>query len=256
MIKEIIVERALTFEYPPDGTAVPIIDPYDGCTLNCPYCFQLADEDWNRHIHVKQNIADLLPQEFIHWNKEETVYLGSRCDPYMELERRYQLTRQCLMELTKLNLHVMVTTKSDSGLIFRDLDIIKAMEGKFTLLLGLSNLKQLRESDDCTHIGNIQTANELHRMGVKVWVFITPILPGITDVDAMIEALDHDIPVFLDKVRIRQNTKPAVTMGAYIKRHYPHLVNVYDDIIHRDSDVYFEGIKEKWSNHERIKFVF
>lgn len=256
MIKEIVVDRALTNEYPPDGSTIPIIDPYDGCTLKCPYCFQLRDETWNRHIYVKRNIADLLPTELRHWNQEETVYLGSRCDPYMELERNYQLTRQCLMELAKLNLNVMVTTKSDSQLIFRDLDIIEGMGNRFTLLLGLSNLKQLQQQDEVSLLGNIQTANQLHRMGVQVWVFITPILPGITDVDAMIDALDHDIPVFLDQVRIHHNTKPAITMEAYIKRHHPHLANVYHDIIHQGSDVYYEGIRNKWSNNRRIKFVF
>jgi DNA repair photolyase len=256
MIKEIVVDRALTYEYPPDGGTVPIVDPYDGCTLHCPYCFQLRDEEWNRHVYVKQNIADLLPQEFLDWNQEETVYIGSKCDPYMELERYYQLTRKCLVELAKLNLNVMVTTKSDSKLIFRDLDIIESMGSRFTLLLGLSNLKQLQQQDDVSLLGNIQTANQLYRMGVQVWVFITPILPGITDVDDMIDALDGDIPVFLDKVRINQNTKPANKMEAYIKRHHPHLINVYHDIIHQGSDVYYEGIRNKWSNDGRIKFVF
>ena len=256
MLKEIVVDRAVTYEYPPDGTTVPIIDPYDGCTLKCPYCFQLNDEDWNRHIQVKQNIADLLPQELIHWNKEKTVYLGSRCDPYMELERSYQLTRKCLMELAKLNLDCMVTTKSGSKLIFRDLDIIKAMGNKFTLLLGLSNLEQLQKSDDFTLMSNIQTANQMHQMGIRVWVFITPILPGITDVDLMINALNPDIPVFLDKVRVKPNTKPARTLESYIKRHYPHLVGIYDDIIYKDRDVYYESNRTRWSNQYRIKFVF
>ncbi|MNO70196.1 hypothetical protein D3C76_610700 [compost metagenome] len=126
----------------------------------------------------------------------------------MEIERKYQLTRKCLIELSKLNLKCMVTTKAGSKLIFRDIDVIKPMGNKFTLLLGLSNLQQLSKIDDYTLMSNIQTANQLHRMGITVWVFITPILPGITDVDLMINAIDQDIPVFLDKVRLKRNTRP------------------------------------------------
>ena len=40
MIKEILCETAIDYEYPPDGGKVPVIDAYDGCQLCCPYCFQ------------------------------------------------------------------------------------------------------------------------------------------------------------------------------------------------------------------------
>lgn len=256
MLKEIFVKNAMTYEYPPDGGIVPIIDPYDGCTIGCPYCFQLEDETWNTDLNVKVNIPDVLQKELIQWNKEDTVYLGSKCDPYMEIERKYQLTRKCLLELSKLNLKCMVTTKAGSKLIFRDIDVIKPMGNKFTLLLGLTNLQQLSEIDDYTLMSNIQTANQLHRMGITVWVFITPILPGITDIDSMINAIDQDIPIFLDKVRLKRNTRPALRLERFIDNHYPHLITTYKDIIYNNTDVYYEDIKEKWGKTERVKFVF
>ncbi|WP_156130555.1 hypothetical protein [Paenibacillus durus] len=105
-------------------------------------------------------------------------------------------------------------------------------------------------------MSNIQTANQLHRMGITVWVFITPILPGITDVDLMINAIDQDIPVFLDKVRLKRNTRPALKLERFIDNHYPHLAKTYKDIIYNNTDVYYEDIKEKWGKTERVKFVF
>ncbi|NUU62093.1 SPL family radical SAM protein [Paenibacillus agri] len=256
MLKEILVSKAMTYEYPPDGGTVPIIDPYDGCTVGCPYCFQLEDEEWNIDLKVKLNIADILQDELMNWNKEDTVYLGSKCDPYMEIDRKYQLTRKCLIELSKLNMKCMVTTKAGSKLIYRDLDVIKAMGDKFTLLLGLSNLHQLKKIDDCALISNIQTANELHRMGVRVWAFITPILPGITNVELMMNALDKDIPVFLDRVRLKKDTKPAMTLESFIDKHHPELANQYQDIIYNDVDIYYDQVREKWSGDQRVRFVF
>ncbi|WP_019914639.1 SPL family radical SAM protein [Paenibacillus sp. HW567] len=254
MLKEILVNNAMTYEYPPDGEILPIIDPYDGCTIGCPYCFQLGDETWNTNLNIKINISDILHKELMNWNKEDTIYLGSKCDPYMEIERKYQLTRKCLIELNKLNIKCMVTTKAGSKLVFRDIDILKLMGDTFTLLLGLSNLQQLSKVEDYTLLSNIQTANQLHRMGINVWVFITPILPGITNVDAMIDALDQDIPVFLDKVRLSRNTRPALMLERFIEKNHPHLASTYKDIIYNQSDVYYEDVKEKWSNNERVKF--
>ena len=256
VLKEIFINRAITFEHPPDGGIIPIIDPYDGCTIGCPYCFQLEDETWNTNLNIKLNISDVLHKELIGWNTEDIVYLGSKCDPYMEIERNYQLTRKCLLELSKLDIKCMLTTKAGSNLIFRDLDVIKPMGNKFTLLLGLSNLQQLSKVDDYTLMSNIQTANLLQQIGINVWVFITPILPGITNVDLMINALNKGIPVFLDKVRLNRNTRPALTLECFIEKNYPHLAKTYKDIIYNNSDVYYEDIKEKWSNKERVKFVF
>ncbi|WP_150272350.1 radical SAM protein [Paenibacillus tepidiphilus] len=254
MLKEIHVSHAMTYEYPPDGATLPIIDPYDGCTIGCPYCFQLEDENWNKNLNIKLNIADILYEELMHWNKEDTVYLGSKCDPYMEIDRKYQLTRKCLIELSKLNVKCMVTTKAGSKLMYRDIDVVKTMGDKFTLLLGLSNLEQLKKIDNYTLMSNIQTANELHRMGIQVWVFITPILPGITDVDLMIHALDKDIPVFLDKVRLGKRTR--FTLEKFIGTNYPQLASTYKDIIDSNTDVYCDQIREKWCGDPRVKFVF
>lgn len=256
MRKERVVSGAVSYEYPPDGGSLPVIDPYDGCTIGCPYCFQLEDEAWNACLDIKLNIADILPGELARFNKEDTIYIGSRCDPYMEVERSYQLTRQCLVEISRLQIRCMVTTKAGTELIVRDLDVIESMGERFTLLLGLSNLQQLRQIEDYSLISNIQTANLLHRRGIRVWAFITPILPGITDVDRMIHALDPGIPVYLDKLRVNSHTRPAQRLESFIRTEYPHLENTYQEIIYQNNDPYYEAIRKKWYNDERVHFVF
>ncbi len=256
MLAETFVDHAVTYEYPPDGGKIPIVDPYDGCTVGCPYCFQLRDETWNKELQVKTNIPDLLSRELRNWDKKEPVYIGSRCDPYMEIERKYRLTRQCLIELDRLEIPCMVTTKAGTDLIERDLDIIRRMGQRFTLLLGLSNLGQIRRAQDSSEIHNIGLANRLHRAGIRVWVFITPILPGITDVEKMIAALDEEIPVFLDKVRVLPDTRPAETLERFIARRLPHLTAAYNEIIYNDKDVYYERVRAQWKGSQRVRFVF
>lgn len=195
MIKEIIVNEAITNEYPPDGGHVPIIDPYDGCTIGCPYCFQLNNSEWNKNLLIKTNIPEMISKNLVHWPKDKTIYIGSKCDPYMNVEEKYQLTRQCIIELSKLKIPTMITTKSNLDIIFRDIDILKGYSTDLTILLGLSNLNELSKNKNDNK--NIKMANELYKLGIKVWAFIAPILPGITDVELMINSLHDDIPVYL-----------------------------------------------------------
>ena len=62
MIKEIKITDPITYEGQPDGGRTPMIDPYDGCQLCCPYCFQQNNINWNKDIYVNVNIAELLKE--------------------------------------------------------------------------------------------------------------------------------------------------------------------------------------------------
>lgn len=256
MPQEILAEQSITYEYPPDGGKLPIIDPYDGCSLQCPYCFQRTDPEWNRDIYIKTNLPMLIRDQLSDWPRDQVIFIGSRCDPYMPLEQRYELTRQCLIELNRLKISCMIVTKSQPNLIERDMDIFKAFSGKFTLLLGLSNINQHKNATSCSTIPNIEAANRFHRAGVKVWTFITPVLPGITDVKAMIHALDPDIPVHLDRVRLEQNSPSAKLTLDWIGRDYPHLFENYQSIVESDEDPYYNSLKKDLAGNRCVHFVF
>lgn len=256
MIKEIIEKELITFEYPPDGGKIPIIDPYDGCTIRCPYCFQMDDSNWNKDIFVKLNMPELIKNTLNDWNRSETIYIGSRCDPYHEIEGKYELTRKCLIELDKLNIPIMITTKAHYGIILRDIDLIKNYSSDITILLGLSNLTQILNSNKNRVIENINLTNFLYDEGINVWTFITPILPGITDVDKMINKLNSNIPVYLDKLRIKKDSVQMAKVLSFIQNNYSNLYNEYEHIINNDTNIYIDELREKYKDNSRIKFIF
>lgn len=256
MLKELSVQSAITFECPPDGGKVPIIDPYEGCTIECPYCFQRNDTNWNKDLYVKLNMPNLIKQQLKDWDRGNTIYIGSKCDPYISIERKYELTRQCLITLSELHINTMITTKAHHGIILRDLDILRNYQADLTVLLGLSNLNQLKGISHSDQIENIELANQLHRLGIKVWVYITPILPGITDVEKMIDNLDADIPVFLDKLRLDKDSVPANKMLEYIDTNYPSLKHVYDRIVFQNDCEYIKQLRDIYKDNKRVKFVF
>ena len=252
MIKEILIKDPITYEGQPDGGRTPMIDPYDGCQLCCPYCFQQNDINWNKNIYVNINIAELLNERLENWSKNETIYLGSKCDPYMELEKKYGLTKKCLSVLNELKIDTMITTKSDNDLIFRDFDIIKNYQAQMTILIGITNINQIGKRSQNKNIIN---ANKLFNEGANVWVFITPILPYIMDVEEIISALNPNIPIYLDKLRVENNIQINNIME-YIKRSYPKYTQKYNEIINGNNDEYFNEIKKQYINNERIKILF
>ena len=253
MIKEIKIIDPMTSEEQPNGGEVPIIDPYDGCQLACPYCWQLFDENWNKDILVHINIADLLPEKLSTWNKSETIYIGSRCDPYMPLEEKYGLTRKCLSVLNELCIKTMIVTKADNDLIFRDIDILKNFNADLTVLMGLSNINQVGEG---ILSNNISTANKLNDDGINVWAFITPVLPYIMDVDEIIESLNSNIPVYLDKLGIEPGTLRAKKMMKFIENNYPEFIEDYELIINENDERYFDELIKEYSNDSRVKILF
>lgn len=150
----------------------------------------------------------------------------------------------------------MITTKAHYGIILRDIDLIKNYSSDITILLGLSNLTQILNSNKNRVIENINLTNFLYDEGINVWTFITPILPGITDVDKMINKLNSNIPVYLDKLRIKKDSVQMAKVLSFIQNNYSNLYNEYEHIINNDTNIYIDELREKYKDNSRIKFIF
>lgn len=256
MIKKIMATSAIDYEYPPDGGKVPVIDAYDGCQLCCPYCFQWQDPTWNQDVLVKTNFPEILAQELESWDLTQTLYVGSRSDPYMPLEGQYRLTRRTLQVLQACGVPCFLSTKSNAPAFFEDIDLFLQFKDKLTIGLGQANLTHLHSDHDPRELPNIRTANELARLGINTWVFITPVLPGITDVKAMIAALPEHMPIFLDKLRLDFSSTFAHRFFEYLKTSYPELESRYRTLQNEGTDLYYEELKVTYRDDTRVKFVF
>ncbi len=256
MIKEISCETTIGYEYPPDGGKVPVLDAYDGCQLCCPYCFQWNDRTWNQDILVKTNFPAILTHELGTWDTTQTLYVGSRGDPYMALEGRYRLTRQTLRVLQTHGIPCILSTKSNVPAFFDDIDLFLEFRDSLVICLGQANMAHLRWTSDQRELPNIRTANELARLGINTWVFITPVLPGITDVRTMIDALPEGMPVFLDKLRLDAESLPGQRFFEHLRANYPELETRYRALAHEGTDPYYAELKEMYRNDARVTFVF
>ena len=254
MIKEVTVNIAFGHETPPGCDPITVLDAYDGCLLSCPYCFQRGDTVWRDRIAVKINIVDILKAELINWQEDDFVCVGSRSDPYMSLEHKYHLTRHCLQTLNDHKVPVVITTKSDTEMILADLSMFARWNNSLKILVGFSNLSHYHGLQTLTDLQPIQTLRVLKRHGVQVKAFITPVLPGITDVEEILEHIDPDIPVYLDKLRIDDhNREPCLE---YIRKHYPALESMYAGIANDGVDSYYLELCRNQNIINRCTFTF
>lgn len=185
-IKEVQAVSIITKSNLPDADYV--INPYVGCLHSCVYCyarfmkrFTGHTEEWGKFADVKINAPDLIPVKTLKY-KGKSIFLASVTDPYLPLEKKYQLTRQILKKLIPWQPNLTVQTKSD--LILRDIDLLKQFKNcdiGFTITTLDDNLRKEIEPFASSVKNRIKALEELKKNGIKTYVFIGPILPFLTD---------------------------------------------------------------------------
>ena len=179
------------------------INPYRGCEFACKYCYarythefmEMRDGvDFEQKIYVKQHAAGLLRHDLHRVKAEEAIALGTATDPYQPAERRYEVTRGILEEFARHRGYELgIVTKSN--LIVRDLALLQevAKANKLsihititTLNVDLARILEPRAPRPDLRLDAVRALNEA---GLRVGVSCSPVLPGITDSPADLEAL-------------------------------------------------------------------
>jgi DNA repair photolyase len=182
-----------------------VINPYAGCQHACLYCyahfmkrFTGHKEPWGQFVDVKLNAPNLLRQEITR-KKPARVWISVVCDPYQPLEAKYSLTHQCLEILAQNAWPVTVQTRS--ALVLRDLDILKKgadFEVGFSITTADEDIRKLFEPNAPPIQARVRALDELHRAGIRTFVMIAPILPGVEGLPGILAGkVDH---VILDRL--------------------------------------------------------
>jgi len=179
------------------------INPYRGCEFGCRYCYarythefmEMHDGmDFEQKIYVKQHAADLLRQELRKVKSDEAIALGTATDPYQPAERRYEVTREILKEFTRhRGLALGIVTKSN--LVTRDLDLLGeiAQHNKLSVHVTITTLNidlaWILEPRAPRPDLRLDAVRALSAAGLRVGLSCSPVVPGITDSPADLEAL-------------------------------------------------------------------
>lgn len=226
------------------------VNPYVGCTHGCKYCyasfmkrFTGHTEDWGTFLDVKEWPAIRDPKKYA----GQKVIIGTVTDGYLPQEEIYGRTRKILEELKDSGADILICTKSD--LVLRDLDLLKEINQKNMLTVSWSvntldeNFRE--DMDDAVSIERrLAAMKQVYDAGIRTVCFISPVFPGITDIEAIIErAKDQCDLVWLENLNLRGGFKK--TIMDYIAEKYPDLLPLYEEIYDRKNRSYFEGLEKK-----------
>ena len=229
------------------------INPYRGCEFGCQYCYarythefmELRDgREFEQKIYVKQHTSELLRHDLRRVKPGEGVALGTATDPYQPAERRYEVTRGILEEFARhRGFELGIVTKSN--LIVRDVDLLREVSRNNTLSIHMTittlnaDLARILEPRAPRPDLRLDAVRQLSEAGLSVGISGSPVLPGITDSPADLEAVVRAAaaagarhifagPLFL---------KPcsAAVFLPFLEQHFPQLVENYRARYHERS---------------------
>ena len=234
------------------------INPYVGCLHGCKYCyadfikkFQNIRENWGDFCYVKINCPELLKKE-LEKNKPGHIWLSSVTDPYNFIESKYKLTRKILEIIFnshyKNKFTIEILTKS--CLVERDFDLINKLNAE--LGMSVNNLdndvSKILEPKASSPISRINTLKKAKQKGIKVFGFIFPVLPGITDLERLFKELQFCNYVWVELLNTRKSVLNKLV--PMIKNYFPDKLKNFEFAI-KDKNKYCKNIKEQVKSLEK-----
>ncbi len=220
------------------------VNPYRGCEFACKYCYarythefmELGDLEFEQKIYVKQQAAWLLRQELRRVKRHESIAIGTATDPYQPAEKRYEVTRSLLQVFAEYEaLDLGIVTKSN--LVVRDLDLLRSIARRNRLYVSLTvttvdmQLARILEPRAPRPDLRLEAVQSLVAGGVPAGVMLAPVVPGITDGAAALEAVVRataqagGLHVFANPLFLKPCS--ASVFLPFLEREFPQLVQDY-----------------------------
>jgi DNA repair photolyase len=174
--------------------------PYLGCQHGCDFCYCRErkyspyddPDDFAHVIRVKENAPELL-RRALGRSPVDMVFTGD----YQPAERKFELSRRLLEVCFDLGFPVFVLERSP--LVVRDLDLLQAIHEKARVVVAFS-LIATPESQHYTQVSALERLSpsaekrlaameRFAAAGITTGTCFMPILPGLCDDDANLEAV-------------------------------------------------------------------
>lgn len=222
------------------------VNPYVGCTHACKYCyasfmkrFTGHTEPWGTFLDVKHWEPIKNPGKY----RGKEFFIGSVTDPYNPQEVEYKRTRAFLEQLQGSGAKISIQTKSD--LVLRDLELIQTFpDARVGFSINTLDEDFKNDMDKAVSIERRLTAMKaFHDAGIRTTCFISPIFPGITDVEAIIDRVKGQCNlIWLENLNLRGDYKKIIL--DYIREKHPQLMPLYDEIYQRGNRCYWETLND------------
>jgi DNA repair photolyase len=242
------------------------LNPYVGCEFGCTYCYardthryaveralaahrvaepDAADfrsmESWEafeRRILVKSGLEQALVRTLDPARLDGAMLLiGTATDPYQPAERRFGRTRLVLQRLLGWRgLKLGITTKSP--LILRDLPLLRRLAERHEVSVSISlatldaRLARRLELRSPVPSARLRALARLRAAGIDAGLMIAPIVPGITDgraaLDALLGAAKEAGARWVVGSALRLGPAARRRFLPYLAREFPELARRYE----------------------------
>ncbi len=192
--------------------------------------------DFERRIVVKINAVERLRAELAprRWAGDH-IAMGTNTDPYQRCEGKYRLTRGIVEVLTEAANPFSILTKST--LVLRDLDLLAEAARRTEVRVNLSigtldeDVWRLTEPGTPHPRQRARAVERLNAAGVPCGVLVAPVLPGLSDRPAQLEAVARAsaeagaVSVSTVLLHLRPGVKEPFLASLAVT--HPHLVERY-----------------------------
>jgi DNA repair photolyase len=166
----------------------------------------------------------------------EGIAIGTATDPYQPAERRFEVTRAILEELSRHSgLEIGVVTKSN--LVTRDVEILRRVAENNQLYVNLTvttvdtDLARILEPRAPRPDLRLEAVRQLNLAGVDAGVICAPVLPEITDrprdLEALVKAASEVGAKYIYANALFLKPCSAAVFLPFLEEHFPSLVDLY-----------------------------
>jgi DNA repair photolyase len=228
------------------------LNPYRGCRHACVYCYARptheylgldARDGFQEVILAKVNAPEIVRKELARPNwRGENVVVGTATDPYQQAESRYGITRGILEAFREARNPVSITTKSP--MVLRDLDILSDLARHVTVTVHFTvttldeTLWRAIEPTTSKPKKRLEALRTLRDHGIHAGVFLSPVLPGLTDDEAHLEAVivaaAEAGAEFVFSQALRLGPGISEYYLPWLERTFPHLTHEYERLYRRN----------------------
>jgi DNA repair photolyase len=205
-----------------------------------------AGRDFDTQVVVKTNLVDLLRRELARpsWRREH-VALGSNTDPYQRAEGRYRLMPGVISALAGSGTPFSILTKGT--LLRRDLPLLSAAARDVPIGLGVSmaiwddDLHASLEPGVPSPRARLELVRAIADASLSCGVFLAPVLPGLTDrladLDAALSAIAEAGATGVTVVPLHLRPGAREWFSAWLAREHSQLVPRYQQLYRRGAVV-------------------
>ena len=234
-------------------------NPYSGCAFNCLFCY-IRGSKYGVHMEnsmgVKVNSIEILDKQLaLRARKGDHgfILLSSATDPYLKIEKDYQLTREALKVILRYRFPVHIITRSD--LVTRDFDLLEEIDRNAILPDDLKGLKhgtlitfsfstldhaiaRIFEPGATLPSDRLKAVHAAKIKGFKTGISMMPLLPFITDTEESLQSMfesfsavpvDYIFPATITLFGEGKADSKTLMMNA-IQKHYPNLYPEYQKL--------------------------